>query len=180
MEHNRIFLRPWTSQDLDDLFLYSQDEELAIQAGWLPPKNIGDSQYALEEIYKSWGFYAIVSKENNHVIGSVTLLIGESSNFSIPDTDGELSFWLGRPYWGQGIMAEAIELMLEFAFLDQELDVVWCGCFEENLRSRRLQEKCGFQFAYRIDQVNTFASRNKSECVMRMDFATYERIYLGD
>lgn len=57
----------------------------------------------------------------------------------------ELGYWLGRKYWRQGIMFEAVWLMLDFAFNDINLHKVFAKAMEPNKASSRLLEKAGFK-----------------------------------
>ena len=60
------------------------------------------------------------------------------------DTECEIGYWIGEPYWGQGLISEAIREILRHAFEDLHLSSVWCGYYDGNEKSRRAQEKCGF------------------------------------
>lgn len=177
MEHNRIKLRPWKNEDVDALFFYLKEPEIALNAGWPVHQSVEDSTFLLKKVLQNWGFYAIVDKETDELIGSISILVGESSNFQIGADEGELCFWLGKAYWGKQLMAEAIELMLEYGFYDLNLNKIWCGCFADNSRCEHLQKKCSFKFAYEIPSVKTLIGEEKREIVMNMDFETYEKIY---
>ena len=65
----------------------------------------------------------------------------------IPEGRGEpeLGYWIARPYWGQGLIPEAVEAMLRRQFREMGAERVWCAHFPGNERSRRVQEKCGFR-----------------------------------
>ncbi len=71
-------------------------------------------------------------------------MIGSASNLDIPDTEGEIGYWIGVPFWGQGLIPEAVEELLRHGFEDLKLDRIWCGYFDGNEKSKRVQEKCGF------------------------------------
>ena len=60
--------------------------------------------------------------------------------------DGEmnLGFWLGRPFWGQGLMTEAVSSVLRFGFVGLGLARIHSGYFRGNEASRRVHEKMGF------------------------------------
>lgn len=48
-------------------------------------------------------------------------------------------------YWGQGLIPEAVGELLRYGFEELGLERVWCGSFEGNDKSRRVQEECGFR-----------------------------------
>ena len=58
----------------------------------------------------------------------------------------ELGYWLGKPFWGQGLIPEAARTLLRRAFDDLHANAVWCGRYDNNEKSRRVQEKLGFVY----------------------------------
>ena len=55
-----------------------------------------------------------------------------------------IGYWLGRPYWGQGIMTAAVRAMVRHAFDELTLTKLTAGVFAFNHASARVLEKCGF------------------------------------
>ena len=70
------------------------------------------------------------------------------------DDECELGYWLGKPFWGQGIIPEAAREMLRHAFEDIGMQKVWCGYYDGNLKSKRVQEKCGFRYQWTTEGVD--------------------------
>ena len=60
-------------------------------------------------------------------------------------TIAELAYWLARPFWGQGIMSEALQTVVHFTFNELELHRLWAGTDPRNLASCRLLERNGFE-----------------------------------
>ena len=58
----------------------------------------------------------------------------------------ELGYWIGVPYWGRGLIPEAVTEIVRHAFEDLGVSKVWCGYYDGNTKSKRVQEKCGFTF----------------------------------
>ena len=58
---------------------------------------------------------------------------------------GDFGYWIARPYWGQGLVPEAVEELLRWQFQEMGVQRVWCAHSPENEKSRRVQEKCGFR-----------------------------------
>ena len=71
---------------------------------------------------------------------------GKQSNLDLPDTEGEIGYWIGVPFWGQGLIPEATREIIRHAFEDLSLKTLWCGYFDGNEKSKRVQEKCGFTY----------------------------------
>ncbi|MBD3257957.1 GNAT family N-acetyltransferase [candidate division GN15 bacterium] len=60
------------------------------------------------------------------------------------DRNAEVGFWLGRQYWRNGYVTEALNLVLSFAFRDLNLHRVWALALGPNESSKRLLERAGF------------------------------------
>ena len=82
------------------------------------------------------------------VIGS--LGIEEYSEENYPELDAlqgrEIGYVLSKAYWGQGLMPEAVKAVIAYLFNDVDLDFIIVGHFDWNSQSRRVVEKCGFQY----------------------------------
>jgi RimJ/RimL family protein N-acetyltransferase len=71
----------------------------------------------------------------------------------------EVSYWLGRDYWGQGIATWALK---EFLAFHNQTRPIYARVAKDNLRSRRVLEKCGFTV---IDETTGFANARGAEIV---------------
>ncbi len=58
----------------------------------------------------------------------------------------QIGYWVGEPYWGQGIATEAVQGLIDHVFTTSVLDAVGASCRVTNVASRRVIEKCGFQY----------------------------------
>lgn len=58
----------------------------------------------------------------------------------------EIGYVLSKDYWGQGLMPEAVQTVIRYLFDAEGLDFILAGHFDRNSRSRRVIEKCGFQY----------------------------------
>lgn len=65
--------------------------------------------------------------------------------------DRVLGYWVGRPFWGQGLMTEALQTMIRHAFLDLGCNAVWGGHYVENPASGKVMEHCGMRAVCRKD-----------------------------
>lgn len=57
------------------------------------------------------------------------------------DGEAEVTYWLGREFWGRGIATEALRLLLTELYMRPVFASVAAG----NIGSARVQEKCGFK-----------------------------------
>lgn len=62
----------------------------------------------------------------------------------------EIGYWLGRKYWGKGIMKEAIKLILNFGFKKLKLVRIYARVMHPNISSAKLLEKSGFRYEGRM------------------------------
>ena len=147
LESKRLILREWQLTDVDDLFEYASVPGVGEMAGWPHHPNKEESLYRVNKFINEKHTFAIVYKENNKVIGSLGLeLYGLEDKLT--EFDGykgrEIGYVLSKDYWGQGIMPEAVELVIKYLFEELDYDFVLCGHYDKNNQSRRVQEKCGF------------------------------------
>ena len=80
----------------------------------------------------------------NFAIDDGTGLIGVVG-FSYRDVLPNLGYWLGRPYWGNGVMSEAARLATAWLFETTDHPEIQSGAFADNPASQRIQEKLGFR-----------------------------------
>ena len=83
--------------------------------------------------------FAIANEEG--IIGGIGLILQED----IHQYSAELGYWLAEPYWGQGIMTEAVMSITEYAFIQYPLIRIFAGPFSHNIASQRVLEKAGYQ-----------------------------------
>ena len=140
----RLMLRPWVETDVEDLYRYAKDDRVGPIAGWPPHSSVEDSAEIIRTVFSAPETYAVCLKEDNRAIGSIGLMIGTHSDKEIPDTEAEIGYWIGVPFWGKGLIPEATRELIRHGFEDLKLDKIWCGCFVENEKSKRVMEKCGF------------------------------------
>ncbi len=87
------------------------------------------------------------------------------------DGSYEIGYWLGEPWWGQGLMTEAVGRIVEFARSELGLDKLRSDYFADNPASGRIQEKCGFRTVGR-GRLNSLSRGGKVEAVFtELDFS---------
>lgn len=145
-ETNRLILRPWEESDAESLYEYAKDSQVGPMAGWPVHTSVENSREIIKNVLSASKTYAVCLREDNKAIGSIGLMIGKASNIDIPDTEGEIGYWLGVPFWGMGLIPEAVNKIISYAFEELKLEKLWCEYFEGNIKSKRVQEKCGFTY----------------------------------
>lgn len=154
LETERLTLRPWEDADAEDLYLYAKDPDVGPIAGWPAHTSVEESREVLHTVLSEPETYAICLKGTGRPIGTVALKLNGHTDMTERDDECEMGYWLGKPYWGRGLMPEAVREMLRHAFEDLGMRCVWIGYYEGNDKSRRVQEKCGFRYQWRTDEVD--------------------------
>jgi [ribosomal protein S5]-alanine N-acetyltransferase len=83
------------------------------------------------------GFGIVVDGE---AAGGISLMLGDD----IARRTAEVGYWIGREYWGRGIMVEAVRAATQFAFAELDLTRVFALPFVTSARSARVLEKAGY------------------------------------
>lgn len=153
METERLILRPWRQEDAGSLYTYAKDPDIGYPAGWPAHTDEENSRQIIRDVLGEPGTYAVCLKADNKPIGSIGLKTGANTDLTQRQDECELGYWLGKPFWGQGIIPEAAERLLRHAFTECSMEAVWCGYYEGNQKSRRVQEKLGFTYHHTTQNV---------------------------
>ena len=151
LETERLILRHWKDSDAEDLYEYVKDPDVGPIAGWPPHQDINESRDVIKTVLSGREAYAICLKSDGRAIGTVELKLNGRTDMTERDDECEIGYWLGKPFWGRGIMPEAVREMLRHAFEDLGMAKVWAGYYEGNTKSKRVQEKCGFRYQWKSE-----------------------------
>jgi len=145
LESERLILRPFEVTDLDDFFEYCNLETVGPNAGWAVHENKEVSLKIIQSFIEKDEVLALVNKTENKVIGSVGL---HKKTDEFNKIIYEIGYVLSTPYEGRGLMTEAVKKVLNFAFMDLNLNEIMVCHFIENNKSRRVIEKCNFVYTH--------------------------------
>ena len=115
-------------------------------AGWPVHTSVENSREIIKSVLAADETYAVCLREDNVAIGSIGLTPPAQSHTKAADDEIEIGYWIGVPYWGQGLIPEAVRALQKHAFLDLGCSAMWCGYYDGNEKSKRCQEKCGFKY----------------------------------
>ncbi len=152
LETERLILRPWKKDDAESLYKYAKDSRIGIMCGWQPHTSVNNSREIIENVLSKEETYAVCLKDNI-AIGSISIMIGENSNIGLPKDEAEIGYWIGVDFWGQGLIPEACREIIRHSHEELKLKKLWCGYFEGNEQSRKVQEKCGFVYHHTNNEV---------------------------
>ena len=177
LETERLILRPWGEDDAEDLYTYASDPEVGPPAGWPPHMSVEHSREIIRTVLSAPETYAVCLKESGKSIGSIGF---HRNDLAEDDDEYELGYWIGKPFWGQGLIPEASREMLRYAFENLGLNRIWCGYYDGNEKSRRVQEKLGFVYQRKtegllVPQMNELRIGH----VMLMTRETWEKVKIN-
>lgn len=140
-----FILRPWQSGDIESVQRYADNAKIAANL-----RDVFPHPYTLEDA--RWYVDSCISGSEDRqlcraivVDGQAVGSIGIFLKDDVYRKSAELGYWLGEPFWGQGIMTGAVRRICEEAFLRYDLVRIFAEPFAHNTGSRRVLEKAGFQ-----------------------------------
>ena len=125
IETERLLLRPFAEADAADLYQYANGPEVGPAAGWPPHGSVEDSRNIIRLVLNGPESYAICKREDGRVIGAIALMLNSDTRLSEGEDECELGYWIGKPFWGQGLVTEASEALLRRAFTESACSA--CG-----------------------------------------------------
>jgi RimJ/RimL family protein N-acetyltransferase len=154
LKTERLVLRALYQCDVPVIALLAGDRRVAENTARIP------HPYPADEAEQ---FVAQANRQNDSATFAITLdgaLIG-ACGIDVREDGAELGYWLGVPFWGCGYATEAVRAVIDYAFGELGHEVLHSGARVSNPASRRVLEKCGFQWTgvrlCRIRAINSAA-----------------------
>ena len=140
LETKRLKIRKFSFKDLNDIYKYLSDEAVQIPAGGRVIESIEEAQKTLDRYMKRDDIFAIELKEENKVIGAIGAYNLTYNNI----LERHLGFELNQKYWNQGYITEAAQHLIDYLFVELQLDRVAISNYPFNKASSKVAEKLGF------------------------------------
>lgn len=155
LETKRLALRAARLEDAKAVAALANDRRIAENTARIPyPYKLADAEQFIAGASKKGEAAYLVTLRDGTIVGACGLM------FHYDDTP-EIGYWLGVPYWNKGYATEALHALIDYAFTDLTHDAVHAGARVTNPASRRVLEKCGFQWTgvglYRINSIKSSA-----------------------
>lgn len=140
----RLMLRAPTATDTNAISHLANNMNVASKVSRMPhPYTIKDAENFVDRVASgAMGkcVYAVTRNETRDFIGCCGLQAqGEGHGL-------EIGYWLGEPYWNKGFATEAAQTLIDFGFRHFDVDFIDGRVRVMNIASRRVLQKCGFQF----------------------------------
>lgn len=139
-----FILRPWRMEDADSAAAYANDEELAgnLRDAFPFPYTRADAEAYITACIQADKAqqYCCAIECGGKAVGSIGFFLQQD----VARKSAEIGYWLGRPFWGQGVMTAAVKQLCGIAFEQYRLARLYAEPFARNLGSQRVLEKAGF------------------------------------
>ena len=143
----RLLLRSLTLEDAADVQNLAGDYDVASTLPNMPhPYEDGMAEEWMracsERFEKDEALnFAITLQKNKNFIGGIALRLNHENK------EGELGYWIGKPYWNRGYMTEAVRAVVGYSFKVLKLNRIHAKYFTRNIASKRVMEKIGMRYA---------------------------------
>ena len=138
-ETSRLTLRPIKPDDADAVFSgYAQDPAVSHYLLWRPHAAVTETEALITRCLEasSSRTYATIERDSGRLIGHFGLQLKAPHRVSF-------GYVLARPWWGKGLMTEAVSEVVAWSLRQDDVWRVEAGCDVENLASARVMEKAG-------------------------------------
>ena len=134
LETERLELRTFGREDSVEIQELANNNEVASILGLPHPYQLEFAEEwidsHLELIEKGTEYpLAIIFKNSKKIVGTITIRVDKSNN------KGELGYWIGRNYWGNGFATEAVKRLIKFGFEELNLNKIWASAISRNKAS---------------------------------------------
>ena len=136
-----MLVRPIAAGDAGPIFsLYAQDPEVTRYLTWQPHRHLGDTQSYITGCLAAPPLtartYVLVGQKDGVIRGAIDLR--QPAPHSVA-----FGYVLAKPWWGQGLMTEALQAVVHWALLQPPIFRIGAVCDVENTASARVMEKAG-------------------------------------
>ena len=140
LETERLVLRRPTLADVKAIASLANDRRIAQNTSRLPhPYTVRDAETFIQFVEQQPHATNFAITCGGDLMGTIGIILGRSE---FP----EIGYWLGLPYWGQGYATEAARAIIDYTFEEFDCAEIRAGARVVNTGSRRVLEKCGFQW----------------------------------
>lgn len=143
----RLLLRPLRPDDAAPLFALFNNWNVVRFLSTPPwPYTLGDAEWFVSQVVArslDLDEDVLAIARDDTFAGAIGVRLGEAGVLQ-RDAGPNIGYWIGEPFWGQGLMSEALRVFVRHIFQKTETDAIYSGVFTENAASLRVQEKAGF------------------------------------
>jgi RimJ/RimL family protein N-acetyltransferase len=136
-------LRPFRPSDAASLARHADDRRIWINLRdrFPHPFVVADAERYIASVLERPRLTSFAIDVNGEAVGNVSLRPGDD----VERLSAEIGYWLGAPFWGRGIMSEAVRAVTGYAFTELGLVRVFAVPFARNPASFHVLERAGYE-----------------------------------
>jgi len=144
----RSIVRSWRIADAPSLVRYADNINIArnLRDAFPHPYTRSDAQAFIRTVRERSPQTAFAIEVGGEAVGGIGLRL----NTDVERVSAEIGYWLGEPFWGRGIVTEALAAVTARAVADFGLTRVYALPFATNAASCRVLEKAGYVLEARL------------------------------
>ena len=148
LQLTRCTVRSWTNDDLASLVKYADNRKI-----WLNLRDRFPHPYTRRD---GRDFIQLARSQRPETMFAIDVEgeavggIGFVPNSDVERVSAEIGYWIGEPFWGRGIVTEALTAVTSYAIQTQHLTRVYALPYARNVASCRVLEKAGFALEARL------------------------------
>ncbi len=138
----KYIIRNWQIQDAPFIAKYANNRKiwLNLRDGFPYPYSIGDAEACISRAIEADPVTIFAISTKSEAIGSIGLMLGKD----VHRFTAEIGYWLAEPYWGEGIMTDAVQFLTAWAFRELKLHRISAEPYATSTASHGVLEKAGF------------------------------------
>jgi ribosomal-protein-alanine N-acetyltransferase len=138
----KCIIRNWQIQDAPSIAKYANNRKiwLNLRDAFPYPYCLRDAEVFVSHVIEADPVTIFAIADKSEAIGSIGLMLGKD----VHRFTAEMGYWLAEPYWGKGIMTDAVQFLTTWAFRELKLHRLSAEPYATNTASHRVLEKAGF------------------------------------
>ena len=138
IETKRLILRPWSVADATALYKYASDPRVSELALWPAHTSVEMSREVIEKFFMTNPHsFAIVLKDSGEPVGCIGLVPAGDEHHEMLQSEREVGYWIGRPYWNAGLTTEALKALIDYCREKLNLSSLMITTDDRNIASAR-------------------------------------------
>ena len=143
LKSDNVLLREFKKTDIHTLAILANNKNVSnnLRDAFPSPYTISDAEEFINNCKEQNPTTTFAIEWNSEYVGNIGLIIGTD----VYRKSAEIGYFIGEPFWNNGITSNAIKLITEYGFDVLELKRIFSGVFEYNIASMRVLEKNGYK-----------------------------------
>ncbi|MGB3586977.1 MAG: GNAT family protein [Tunicatimonas sp.] len=158
-----VLLRPWQFGDEESLVKYGNNYKVwkNVRDRFPHPYTMQDAQIWVQIANQDPTAINLAIVVKGEAVGAVGVIFKDD----VYRRSAEIGYWLGEPYWGQGITTRAVQALSDYVLEHFDVCRLYAGVFAYNQASGRVLEKSGYHLEARLRQSVTKEGRTVDELI---------------